>query len=272
MGRSHFDDVKWDMASDSLPDLDIIDQIDRVIHIAGKAHSVPRNTKEEQLFFTVNYHGTIKLLHGIDNWVLKNNSMYPRQFIFISSVSVYGLDAGENISEDYPCQPQTPYGKSKLQAEESVLEWGRQHGIAILILRLPLIWGEEAPGNLGAMEKAIRKGYYFRIGSGEAVRSMVDIHELAVFMANLKGDEQGIYNMVSCNVSYNEIEQYFGKKYNRRIKVIPRGFAKFLAKIGDRVSTFPLDSYRLNKMENLLTFDSSLAIEKIGWIGTELKI
>lgn len=270
MGRSLSDDVIWDMTSDALPDLDIIDQIDSVIHIAGKAHSVPRNTEEEQLFFTVNYHGTIKLLHGIDNWVLKNNSMYPRQFIFIGSVAVYGLEFGLGINENTTPSPNSAYGKSKLQAEQLVLEWGRQHGVAILILRLPLIWGENAPGNFGAMEKAIRKGYYFRVGSGDATRSMVDINELSTFISNLSGEERGVFNLVSFNASFKEIENYFAAKYKRRIKVIPPVLARMAAIFGDIIGILPINSNRLKKIENSLTFDDSAARKEIGWLGTNV--
>jgi nucleoside-diphosphate-sugar epimerase len=268
VGRTSTSDIFWNL-NDVLTIPGAVSELERVIHVAGKAHTVPKDEKEAALFHDANVGGMLRLLEGLDAWIHQNQRNYPKQFVFISSVAVYGLDAGENIGEDFPCNPPTPYGKSKLQAEELVLEWGKKHGVAVLILRLPLIWGENAPGNLGAMEKAIRKGYYFRIGSGDAVRSIVDIGELSNFIAQLKGEEQGIYNLASCNVNFKEIEQYFRKKYKLRIKVIPRGFAQILAKIGDLVFIFPLNSYRLQKIENSLTFDASKAIKNIGWIRKE---
>jgi nucleoside-diphosphate-sugar epimerase len=122
-----------------------------------------------------------------------------------------------------------------------------------------------APGNLGAMEKAIKKGYYFRIGSGNAVRSMVDVVQLSNFLVNLDGSESGIYNLVSYHRSFKEVEQIFSDKYQKRIKVIPSWMAKFAAKLGDVIPGFPLNSYRLKKLESSLTFDCSLAEQQLGW-------
>ena len=41
----------------------------------------------------------------------------PKKFVFVSSVSVYGLDAGANINEEYPLLAKDAYGKSKIEAE-----------------------------------------------------------------------------------------------------------------------------------------------------------
>ena len=162
-------------------------------------------------------------------------------------------------------EPTSAYGKSKLEAEKLVLDWGKEYGVNIVILRLPLIFGLGAPGNLGAMEKAIKKGYYFRIGSGNAVRSMVDVEQLSDFLVNLYGSESGIYNLVSYHRSFKEVEQIFSDLYHKRIKVIPSWMATLAAKLGDMIPGFPLNSYRLKKLESSLTFDCSKAVQQLGW-------
>ena len=73
----------------------------------------------------------------------------------------------------------TPYADSKIQAEELLREWGKLNNVNMLILRLPLLVGENPPGNLGSMIRAIKKGYYFRIGDGSARRSMVLAEDIA---------------------------------------------------------------------------------------------
>lgn len=269
VGRTSTSDIFWNL-NDVLTIPGAVSVLERVIHVAGKAHTVPKDEKEAALFHNANADGTMRLLEGLDAWVNQNQRNYPKQFVFISSVAVYGLDAGENIGEDYPCRPQTPYGISKLQAEGLVIQWGKKHGVAILILRLPLIWGENAPGNLGAMEKAIRKWFYFRVGSGDATRSMVDICELSTFISNLTGEEQGVFNLVSFNASFKKIENYFATKYKRRIKVIPPVLARLAAMFGDIIGILPINSNRLKKIENSLTFDDSGARKEIGWISTNV--
>ena len=60
-------------------------------------------------------------------------------------------------------------GKSKIDAEAEVVSWCKKNDVEFLILRLPLISGPNPPGNLGALYKAIQKGYYFRIGKGSVL-------------------------------------------------------------------------------------------------------
>ena len=195
LGRVMNSDFSCDLKFE-IPEFKNLKDFDKIIHAAGKAHSVPRDLEGEKEFFRVNVDGTKNLLKGIDVWVeSKVNRVYPNQFVFISTVAVYGLEEGINISEDQVLEPISAYGKSKLEAEKLVLDWGKEHGVNILILRLPLIFGFGAPGNLGAMEKAIKKGYYFRIGTGNAVRSMVDVEQLSDFLVNLDGSESGTYNL-----------------------------------------------------------------------------
>ena len=67
-----------------------------IIHAAGKAHKTPTNKFEVQEIQNVNVNGTANLLIGLEKTVL------PKQFVFISTVSVYGLDFGLNIKEADP--------------------------------------------------------------------------------------------------------------------------------------------------------------------------
>jgi nucleoside-diphosphate-sugar epimerase len=250
----------------SVPSFKEMKEMNCVIHAAGKAHSVPKDLSEEEEFYKVNVDGTRNLLQGIDVWVKsKTGRVYPKQFVFVSTVAVYGLEAGIGISENQILEPISAYGKSKVEAEKLVLNWGKEHGVNVLILRLPLIFGMGAPGNLGAMEKAIKKGYYFRIGSGNAVRSMVDVEQLSDFLVILDGSKSGIYNLVSYHRSFKEVEQIFSEIYHKRIKVIPSWMATLAAKLGDVIPGFPLNSYRLKKLESSLTFDCSLAEQQLGW-------
>ena len=265
LGRVENSDISCDLKFE-IPEFKTLKEFDRIIHAAGKAHTVPRDLAEEEEFYKVNVDGTRNLLQGIDVWVKSNTGkVYPKQFVFVSTVAVYGLEEGIGITENQILEPASAYGKSKVEAEKLVLNWGKEHGVNVLILRLPLIFGMGAPGNLGAMEKAIKKGYYFRIGSGNAVRSMVDVEQLSDFLVHLDGSESGIYNLVSYHRSFKEVEQIFSDKYQKRIKVIPSWMAKFAAKLGDVIPGFPLNSYRLKKLESSLTFDCSLAEQQLGW-------
>ena len=243
LGRSENADIVCDL-SEQVPQIDV--SISRVIHAAGRAHTVPRTQSEKDEFFRVNLTGTLNLLKGLQ-------VRQVQQFVLISSVSV--------LEEEH----RSPYGQSKWEAERVVLEWCKQNNTNALILRLPLIWGENAPGNLGAMEKAIKNGYYFAFGEGNAVRAMVDIKEVSSFIAKLKGNESGVFTLVSFHRSYREVEIIFAQKYKKRIKRLPGCLVKIAAKLGDKLPGFPINSYRLNKLETSLTFDDSVARQELCW-------
>jgi nucleoside-diphosphate-sugar epimerase len=87
-----------------------LEKYDIVLHAAGKAHVVPKTEAEKQLFFDVNLQGTKNLCTALEK------AGVPKSFIFISTVAVYGCDYGENITEDYPLNGDTPYALSKIHS------------------------------------------------------------------------------------------------------------------------------------------------------------
>lgn len=232
---------------------------DMVVHAAGKAHSVPKNEKEKAQFYKVNVTGTQNLLDSILSVSL------PKTFVFISSVAVYGSEEGLNITEKHALTGKTPYAQSKIDAEQIVLGWGEKQGVSIVILRLPLISGTNPPGNLAAMAKAIRSGYYVRIGKGEARKSMVAAADVATLLPSLLG-KSGVYNLCDgVNPSLMEIEKHIAKQVNKRVKSLPRWPLTIAAKVGDVFSFFPLNTARLAKLTSSLTFSDELARKELNW-------
>jgi nucleoside-diphosphate-sugar epimerase len=239
----------------------------RVIHAAGKAHILPRNEKESNSFFSINLNGTRKLLD------LLESQKDLKQFIFISTVAVYGLDSGDLIDETHPCHPKDPYGMSKFQAEEMVIEWCKKRNITYYIFRLPLIAGDSPPGNLGSMVKAIKKGYYVRIGKGETKRSVVLATELAQFFIQLDGPS-GIYNLTGdSHPTFFNLEQHIKHELSLKSLTIsiPGRLAKMMAKVGDLFGyKAPINSVKLQKILNNLTFSDKLSRTDLNWKGSSV--
>ena len=237
-------------------------EFDIVIHNAGKAHFFPKNSKENKSFFNVNVQGTENLLRGIELI-----GSLPKRFVFISSVAVYGLNQGVGIDENAPLQAKDPYGLSKILAEQLVLEWCERNNVICTILRLPLLVGENPPGNLGAMILAINKGFYFNIAGGKAKKSMVLADDVAKII--LKASEiGGIYNLTDGNhPDFFELSNAIAKQ-NRKTNPlnIPFFVAKSIALLGDIIGDkFPLNSIKLKKLTTDLTFDDSKARKVLGW-------
>ena len=241
-----------------------ISDYDLVIHAAGKAHQTFTDMSMVDSFHKINVQGTLNLLNGLER------SYMPRSFVFISSVSVYGLIEGVNINEESPLLAKDTYGISKIKAEDVVKEWCKQHNVTCTILRLPLIVGANPPGNLGAMIRGIKKGYYFNVAGGNAKKSMVLASDIAKFI--LKAAEiGGTYNLTDgIHPTFNELSKNISRQFGKSfVPNMPLFIANVLARIGDILgNAFPINSNKLSKITSTLTFDDSKARAAFGWKPT----
>lgn len=244
----------------------VIPSIDMVVHAAGKAHINPKNAGERKDFCRVNVQGTQNLLTALEH----HQSL--RKFVFISSVSVYGLVEGINITEDAPLLATDPYGKSKIEAEKLVSSWCALRNIEYYILRLPLLAGKNPPGNLGAMIKGIQSGRYLSIGLAQAKKSMLLAADLAGFISTIQGPS-GAYNLTDgYHPSFNELEHTIATFYKKKKPVsLPGIAAKILAYAGDMIGEkFPVNSGKLKKITSTLTFDDTRARTCLQWRSREV--
>lgn len=237
---------------------------DMVIHSAGKVHSLSKSAEERDAFFSGNVQGTRNLLEGLDKYML------PKSFVYISTVAVYGVSAGYLINEDSELKAIDPYGKSKIQAEQLVLNWCTKNNVICTIFRLPLVVGSNPPGNLGAMIRGIQNGIYFNIAGGLAVKSMVLASDVAkhILYASEIG---GIFNLTDgYHPSFFELSANISRQLGKsRAKNLPFWLAKGLARTGDLFGDkVPLNSAKLYKITSDLTFDDSKAREAFGWDPT----
>lgn len=246
-------------------DIRVASPMQIVIHAAGKAHSVPRTGGKKQDFYRVNFDGTKNLCRALEGL-----GQLPKSFIFISTVSVYGVDEGSLINESHPLQGKTPYADSKILAEEWLRHWADEHRVKLGILRLPLIAGPTPPGNLGAMVNGLKSGNYLRIGQANARKSMVWANDIARIIPVLT-EKGGTFNLTDgYHPTFGELEECISNVINQRIPLtIPYWVAKGLALAGDVIGKrFPLNSDKLRKITSTLTFDDTKARSVLGWNST----
>jgi nucleoside-diphosphate-sugar epimerase len=237
------------------------EKFDLVVHAAGKAHSVPKTEAERKQFHNVNVIGTENLLKGLEKVGV------PEQFVFISSVSVYGQEFGIEINENHKLEAKDAYGVSKIEAEVLITEWCKKLNVVCTILRLPLLVGKKPPGNLGTMIRGIEKGYYFNIGGGKARKSMVLAEDVAVFIPKvaLVG---GTYNLTDgLHPDFHALSSTISKQKNKKMPFdLPLVVAKAFGLVGDLLGNkAPINSAKLKKITSDLTFDDSRARERLGW-------
>jgi nucleoside-diphosphate-sugar epimerase len=258
IGLTPQDDYFINMANE-IPELR--ERYDVVLHAAGKAHSVPQNEAEKQAFFDVNLQGTKNLCAAL------KKSGLPESFIFISTVAVYGCDFGEEITEDHPLDGITPYALSKIQAEQYLTGWCKEHGVCLSIIRPSLIAGHNPPGNLGAMIDGLRAGKYLSIAGGKAKKSVLMVQDI-VNLIPLLANKGGIYNVCDgYHPTFGELEGLISIQLHKKRPIsIPYWMAKGMASIGDCLGNkAPINSLKLKKITASLTFSNEKAIRELGW-------
>lgn len=232
-----------------------------VLHAAGKAHVIPKTEEEKQLFFDINYQGTVNLCKALELVGV------PKALVFISTVAVYGCEYGELITEDHPLNGDTPYAKSKIMAEEYLTNWCKEHGVVLGILRPSLLAGKNAPGNLGAMVNGVRKGFYMNIAGGKVTKSVLMAEDIARLLPLLV-EKGGVYNVCDTRQpSFGELSISVARQLGKRKPIsIPYWMAWCMAKVGDLLgSKAPINSYKLEKMTQSLTFSNEKARRELGW-------
>jgi len=258
MGLSDYDDYIVNLAH-TVPSLN--EHFDVVLHAAGKAHFIPVSDEEKQLFFDINYKGTINLCESLEK------SGLPSSFIFISSVAVYGVEKGESITEDYPLKGRDPYALSKMRAEEFLNKWCKKHRVTLSIIRPSLIAGPNPPGNLGSMINGIKTGRYLSISGGKARKSVIMVQDIAYLIPKLE-KKGGIYNVCdSEQPSFRDLERLISKQLNKSTPIsLPYKLTKIVSYMGDLIgSRAPLNSYRFKKITNSLTFSNEKARKELNW-------
>ena len=143
-----------------------------VIHVAARAHIMEDDVSDPLMEYRrVNVDGTLNLARqsaaaGVD------------RFIFISSIGVNGNINTHPFSEDDAPHPAELYAQSKWEAEQGLLEIQRESGMGLVIIRPPLVYGPDAPGNFGSLMRWVKKGIPLPLGAIHNQRSLVAIDNL----------------------------------------------------------------------------------------------
>ena len=218
---------------------------DVVLHFAGKAHDV-KNTSNAHEYYIVNSELTKKVF---DNF-LKSEA---KVFITLSSVKAVADIVESELTEEYISNPITHYGKSKLLAEEYILNNIVSEEKRVYILRPCMIHGSGNKGNLNLLFKIVSKGLPWPLGEYENKRSFCSIGNLCFIINELIENEKipsGVYNIADDDpVSTNELISLIAQSQNKNFKIwnVPKSIIIFFSKLGD-LFRLPLNTERLNKL------------------------
>ena len=152
-----------------------LENVDVVVHCAARVH-IMNDFSSDPLdeFRTVNTQGTLNLAKQAVQAGVK-------RFIFLSSIKVNGESTSSkapfNASDKSAAED--PYGISKAEAEQQLLELGRQTGMEIVIIRPPLVYGQGVRANFASLMRFVDKGLPlpFRVLKNNK-RSLVSVYNL----------------------------------------------------------------------------------------------
>ena len=224
---------------------DLNKNAEAIIHLAGKAHDTS-NSSDPQSYFTINRDLTITLF----NQFLTSDSKY---FFYFSSVKAVADTVDDILKEDFPANPQTPYGQSKLEAENYLLSQNLPSGKRLFIIRPCMIHGPGNKGNLNLLYKVVEKGIPWPLAAFENKRSFLSIDNLNFLILKMLQNQEtvsGIYNFADdIALSTNELVKIIANVSGKKEKLwkLNANLISGLAKVGDLIK-LPLNSERLKKL------------------------
>jgi nucleoside-diphosphate-sugar epimerase len=231
--------------------------IESVIHLAARVHVLKEQaTNPLESFREVNVQGTLHLAEAA-------HAAGVKRFIFVSSIGVNGDETPVDrpFTENDPPSPKLPYAVAKWEAEQALQ---KLNGLELVIVRPPLVYGPDAPGNFRRFKKLVEMGLPLPFGSVNNRRSMIAVQNLADFLVTvlehpnaagetfLIGDDE--------NLSTTDLIRRLSKALGRSVLLLPipaNLMITALSLIGKkRIATQLLSS---------LTIDHRKATQRLNW-------
>ena len=156
---------------------DLPENIDVIIHLAGRAHILNEQTTDPlSEFRKVNVDGTLQLARqALDKKV--------KRFIFMSSIGVNGaVTLQQPFTEDAIPQPHADYAVSKLEAEHELKKLFAGSDTELVIIRPPLVYAAHAPGNFARLLKLVASNLPLPFAGTNNKRSFVALENLVDFI------------------------------------------------------------------------------------------
>ncbi|MGL5950634.1 MAG: NAD-dependent epimerase/dehydratase family protein [Cetobacterium sp.] len=218
--------------------------VDAILHLAALVHQM-KGAPEEK-YYEVNTELTRRVAESAKKGGVKH-------FVFYSTVAVYGthgyFDHDRVITAEDPVNPKEPYGDSKWKAEE-ILRGMKDESFKVSILRPPMVYGENCPGNMTRLEKLVNILPILPFNYPENRRTIVHVDRLLQITDRvIKNMEEGIIiPKDEKDVSIKEIVESFGKK--RVLVRFPKPVFNLMVKIKPRIMASLYGSLRFGGGKN----------------------
>ena len=235
-----------------------LQDVNRVVHLAGRAHVTESNAKGgPREYEEINYHATETLMRACQREGIE-------RFVFLSSVKVHGEGRNRPYREDDPLAPQDPYAHSKHKAEKGIQRLAAEGDTEWVILRPPLVYGPGVKANFLALLKLVDLHLPLPLAALGNRRSMIYLENLVnaiVYSAESPHAAGQIY-LVSddCDLTVADLLKEIARAMARPSLLFPfppRGLDWFGRILGRGES--------VEKLTRPLTVDISKIKNLIGW-------
>lgn len=200
---------------------------DTIFHVAGIAH-VSADPKKEPLYYKVNCDLAVDTAR-------KAKEDGVSQFIFMSSIIVYGNEGQKGLINQYTREkPVDFYGRSKLMAEEGLKPLADEK-FKVAIIRPPMIYGKESKGNYPRLAKMARKLPFFPYVANQ--RSMLHIDNLCELIYLIIKNNVGgtFYPQNAEYVNTSELVKEIALCHNKPMILI-KGFGSLIRMLSKRIN------------------------------------
>ena len=182
----------------------LFQDVDVVFHLSGQP-GVRRSWSEFEVYVKDNILVTHRLLEAA------RASKELRRFVYASSSSVYGNATGFPTQEDARCLPHSPYGITKLAAEELCSVYAANWGTPTLSLRYFTVYGPRQRPDMAfhrMFESALSGTPFPLYGAGRACRSFTFVQDVvrATELAGLSDIPSGTVLNVAGDVEHSMAE------------------------------------------------------------------
>ena len=231
---------------------------DIVVHLAARAHETTEHgTGALALYRAVNRDGSRRLGEAAAAAGVK-------RFIFMSSVKAMGEETTRPLRETDPPRPEDAYGISKWEAEQALAEVAARTGLALVILRPPLVYGPYARGNLLSLIQAVDRGWPLPLGGIDNLRSLVSSANLAAAVALV------VTHPYAADSTFfvSDGEDVSTPELVRRLAWALGRAARLISLPGPAISMarrLPVLGTKVRRLTGSLQVDSSLIRERLGW-------
>lgn len=243
--------------------------IDTVFHLGGRAHALSEVAQDDRTYHRINTRGTQRMLEAA-------RRAGARAFVFFSSVKAVGeaSDKSRPVDESWTAPPDTPYGRSKREAEELVLSGGYvPHPV---VLRPCLVYGPEPKGNLQKMITAVRAGRFPPLPEVGNKRSMVHVDDVvsAALLCAQRAEAAGRTYILADALPFStrQLLEWVSAAVGRSVPrwTVPWWTLAGLARAGDLIGRvrgrrFIFDSDALEKLTGSAWYSGERIMRELGW-------